>query len=309
MHKIIVTGGSGFLGYHTVIALLQRSPGAEILIFDQKEPDWPFEGEVVVQDIADSAGMQKMIRQLRPDAIVHLAGILGTGEQVHDVMPSLQVNTVATVELLEFLKNDFPDIRVGLTVNGNGEWNNTYAITKETAGRFALMFNKEFGTKFAVIRPFNAFGEWQKAHPIRKIGPHVITRALQNAPIDIYGNGEQQFDLVYAGVVGEALAQSVLHPVSDYSRIFECGSGSTVTPVGFSKAVIKMIDGAKSDLNFLPMRSGEPESSVLVANISTMEPLGLKSNGADSFESDLSRTIDWYRTAMDASRDIYVDRV
>ena len=308
MFKVIVTGGSGFLGYHTVTALLRKSPDAEIFIFDEKEPDWPFQGEVVAQDVADPAGMQRKIRQLRPNAIVHLAGILGTGEQVYDVLPSLRVNTVATVELLEFLKNEFPGVRVALTVNGNGEWNNTYAITKEAAGRFALMFNKEFDTEFAVIRPFNAFGEWQKAHPIRKIGPHVITRALENAPIEIFGTGEQQFDLIYAGDVGEVLAQAVLHPVSDFSQIFECGRGSTVTPVSFSKMVIDMIDGSHSDLHFLPMRSGEPETSVLVADVSTMKPLGLPPKGEDCFESALRRTIDWYRTAVDGAREIYIDR-
>jgi nucleoside-diphosphate-sugar epimerase len=223
-------------------------------------------------------------------------------------MPSLRVNTVATVELLEFLKNDHPEIRVGLTVNGNGEWNNTYAITKETAGRFALMFNKEFGTKFAVVRPFNAFGEWQKSRPIRKIGPHVISRALQNAAIEIFGSGEQQFDLVYAGDVGEALARSILWPVDDYSRVFECGTGSTVTPISFSETVTKLIEGAKPEFRFLPMRSGEPPMSVLVADVSTMEPLGLSPKGTDRFESDLSRTIEWYRFALAESLDSYIDR-
>jgi len=306
--RLLVTGGSGFLGYHAVAAIRRQTPNAEIIIFDEKKPDWPFQGEVIAQDVADTVGFHDKIRQLRPTAIIHLAGILGTGEQVHDVLPSLRVNTLATVELLEFLKNEFPDIRLCLTVNGNGDWNNTYAITKEAAGRFALMFNKEFGTKFAVIRPFNAFGEWQKAHPIRKIGPHVITRVLQDAPIDIYGTGEQQFDLVYAGDVGEALARSVAEPLSDFSQVFECGSGETMTPVSFSKSVMKAIEGANSDLRYLPMRAGEPAMSVLVADVSTMKPLGLSPKGTGCFESDLRRTIDWYRFALDESLEKYIDR-
>lgn len=308
MAKVIITGGSGFLGYHTVAALQRHSSVADIIILDQKRPDWPFDGECITQDVAEMAGLQDKIRQIRPDAIIHLAAILGTGVQVHNVMPSLRVNTVAAVEMLEFLKNEHPEVRVSLTVNGNGAWKDTYAITKETSGRFALMFNQEFGTKFAVIRPFNAFGEWQKAHPIRKIGPHVITRALQNAPIEIFGKGDQRFDMIYAGDVGEGLARSVLLPLADYSNVFELGSGSTVTPVSFSKTVIEMIGGVSPDLKFLPMRVGEPESSLLVADVSTMVPLGLAPKEAGCYEADLRRTIDWFREAIAGEREIYVDR-
>ncbi len=303
MTKFLVTGGSGFLGYHVVDRIL-KDPDNLVEIFDMVEPVWwheisdKYRVNFTYGNILDCRDVwwDRLLNDM--DSVIHLAGILGTTEQVRDPTPSIEVNTLATVSMLTWILNHKIDLPVVLTVNGNGKWNNTYAISKEAAGRFALMFNKEFGTQFRVVRPYNAFGEWQKSKPIRKVFPHFAIQALIGEDIDIFGSGNQTFDLVYAGHVAEVLYQAVMHPGAPTDLIYEVGSGQAVTPHTLANDIL-ILTGSDSDLNFLPMRKGEPDDSSLVADNSNLEHFGLGLSFAEVQTHDIRRTVQWYKEHPD----------
>lgn len=315
MNRLLITGGSGFLGYHTTQAILREDSEAKIIIADLKAPTWLDSDDPDSQmsfsfcDMRALEDVMGLVSSLGITHVIHLAGILGTAEQVKDPVPSFELNTLATIQFLDQMRKSYPDIPITLTVNGNGSWNNTYAISKEAAGRVALMFNNEFHTRYSVVRPFNAYGEYQKAHPIRKIGPHMITRALLNQDIEIFGNGEQEFDLVYAGDVGEALYLATVDVEGrDYSEILEAGSGEVITPVLFAEKVIA-ITGSSSRLKHLPMRPGEPEDTYLVAEPESLRQIGMDYEEMRGFDSiKLEETIDWYAARIAEGIEIYIDR-
>jgi nucleoside-diphosphate-sugar epimerase len=177
---------------------------------------------------------------------------------------------------------------------GNHFMNNTYSITKTTAERFALMFNKEHKTKIAVVRALNAYGEYQKHKPIRKITPNFVVRALRGEPIEIFGDGEQIMDMIYVKDVAEILIRSLLLDHNCYNKVFEAGTGRRTT-VNEIAHMVNDLTGNKAGVKHLPMRAGEPDRSVVLGDPSTLKPLGMSADDLTPLEKGLERTVKWYR--------------
>ncbi|MFH1955868.1 MAG: NAD-dependent epimerase/dehydratase family protein [Patescibacteria group bacterium] len=185
MYKnILVTGGNGFIGSHVVENLLNK--GHVPIIFDRKGPTAQvkgvsyFWGDIINKNSVDEA-------VLNSDGVIDLAGILGTSETVDNPFPCIETNILGALNVFEACRSHVkPAVQISL---GNFWMNNPYSISKNTAERLALMYNKEHGTRIAIVRGLNAYGEGQKHAPVRKIIPNFIVRALRNTPIEIYGDG------------------------------------------------------------------------------------------------------------------------
>jgi len=184
---------------------------------------------------------------------------------------------------------------------GNHWMNNSYSITKTTAERFALMYRKEFSIPITVIRALNAFGERQKAFPVRKIMPSFIGRALRGEDIQVYGDGSQEMDMVYVGDVAIVLVDALdrlLDKGMDSLDLGEAGRGVGLQVKDIAELVIKH-SGSKSKVEYLPMRPGEEVGSRVVAEKPTQINISSKkhrdNNGYLDFEFALKRTIEWYK--------------
>ena len=188
--KILVTG-AGFIGSHVVDRLLEL--GHEVSILDRypkQREEWGDKVRVFLGDIRDREVVMEAVYQ--HDGVLNLAGILGTMETVDNPHPSVDTNIHGALNIFEgcrpntMHREGVKGVQIAV---GNHFMNNTYSITKTTAERFALMFNKEHKTKIAVVRALNAYGEYQKHKPIRKITPNFVVRALRGEPIEIFGDG------------------------------------------------------------------------------------------------------------------------
>ena len=230
------------------------------------------------------------------NAAVNLAGLLGTSETLSTPYHSVEANIIGALNFYEGVKR-FNIPAVQITV-GNWSWNNTYAISKYTAERFALMYNKEFGLNIAVVRGLNVYGERQKHYPIKKVVPNFVINALANKPIEIYGDGEQLLDLIYVKDTAEILVRALLYKHGVYDKVIEAGSGELITANHLAKTIIEL-SKSKSNIVHLPMRSGEPIKSITKGDPTTLAPL--KYNKMTTLEKGLAKTIEWYRSHMEIS--------
>lgn len=152
------------------------------------------------------------IRWHEIEAVIHLAGILGNPETVDNPIPAVETNLLGSLNVFEAAgKMPVVYATVGnkwLRELGTGG----YTISKTCVEDFVAMYNKCRGSTIAVVRPVNAYGPGQKApppwgddlHP-RKIMPTFINQALDNIPIEVYGDGQQISDMIYVKDVAEAL--------------------------------------------------------------------------------------------------------
>lgn len=104
--KVLVTGGAGFVGSHTVDALLQL--GHEVTIFDNLtdqvhrtgEPDYlPSDARLIRGDIRDLGAVQEAIQGI--DVVYHLAAAVGVGQSMYEIARYMEINTQGTANLLQ----------------------------------------------------------------------------------------------------------------------------------------------------------------------------------------------------------------
>ena len=291
--RVLVIGGAGFIGHHCCQLLIKQ--GHTVTSFDPAPRELPSPHAGVRGDVLDATSVRCYVAQ--HDAVLHLAGILGTAETVDRPRASIEVNILGALNVYEAVRQEGK--RACTITVGNHFMNNAYSITKSCAERLALMFNKEHNTQIAVVRGLNAYGPGQKARPVRKVIPNFILPALAVDPLTVYGDGQQIMDFIYVTDLAECLIAALLGDHGIYDKIFEAGSGRRTTIAEVAATVIKLA-GSKSQCQYLPMRPGETEHSIVLADTTTLKPLGLDAKQFVTLEDGLRRTIGVYRGDMHA---------
>lgn len=287
--KILITGGKGFIGSHLVDALLKQDH--YVTIFDRSTHPTDYIGW---EDVTQIQGTTEDIEQLSravstTDYVFHLAGVLGTSETIDDIYSTVQANIIGSLNMLEILRK-YRKSGLDITIGGI-EWLNPYAITKLAAEKFSLMYAKEFGLNIKVVRGLNTYGSRQKHTPVKKAVPNFILNALQNKPIEIYGDGEQIVDLVYVGDLVEVMIRAMNYNGNIFHAI-DAGTGKKITVNVLAETIIRLTD-SKSKIHHIPMRRGEPLHSITLANTDTLKELNYIPS--TPLEDGLIATIDWYR--------------
>ncbi len=286
--RIVVTGGQGFIGKAVVENLLAR--GHEVVVFDRvQRPGLPEGATFELGDVRDAAAVEETISH--SDGFIHLAAILGTAETV--ISPKESVDTNIHGALNVFRAARLHNRRGVQIATGSSSWNNTYAITKHCAERFAYMFNAEFDTRIAVVEAVNVYGPYQKIRPVRKAVPSFISRALLGDPIQIYGDGEQILDMLYIEDCAEILVRALLMDHGVYQSRLEAGTGENITCNQLARMIVELT-GTDSEIEYLPMRPGEPKRSHTQGNPATLAPLGWGAGDFTPLHEGLERTIRWY---------------
>ena len=288
--KVLVTGGCGFIGRYVVEKL--HSLGVNTIRLD-RSIHTPVSGNVFFGDVRDEGAVRQAMYGC--DGFIHLAGVLGTQETVQDPVSASEVNVFGSLNVFKAAR-DFhvPGVYIGV---GNYWMNNPYSITKTTAERFALMANKEWGTHIAVVRALNAYGPRQKWEPVRKLMPNLVRSALAGEPFTVYGNGEQIMDMIYVSDVAEVLVAALLHDHGVYEEAFEAGSGKATTVLDVVREVYKQVGTKEFSeiIDFRPMRPGEDEDAVVLADTDLLRKLDIDPHGFVDLSHGVKRTIDWYR--------------
>jgi UDP-glucose 4-epimerase len=269
--EIAVTGGSGFLGQAAITAAQQA--GHDAWSFDRSRGD-------------DVLGSLDGLRDA--DAVIHLAGMLGTSELFDDPEAAIQVNVVGTLRILQWCRAQGA-VYVGVTMPH--VFPSVYTATKVCAQRLATAWHLAYDMPVSHVRAFNAYGPHQAygpGHP-QKILPTFARAGWEGRPLPVWGDGEQTMDLVHADDVGRMLVEATGH--GDDS-VFDAGTGQPVT-VNELAAFVLDVTGSNAGIEYLPMRPGETPTQI-VAKGSGWSQLGWKP------EFDWDRVADavvWYRDA------------
>jgi UDP-glucose 4-epimerase len=268
--RVLVTGGAGFIGQAVKLQLEMR--GHEMVTFDY--PNDVISVPQVAMGVQDA------------DAVINLAGRLGTSETFGAEYATAKVNILGAINVADACaKAGVPMVQIG---TGHKGQQNPYAITKGCAEDLLLARVRETGQRIAVVRAFHAYGPGQKAFPphgkstVRKIIPSFVCRALQDMDIEINGSGAQIVDLIHVDEVARILVESI----GDASgEVIQAGTGVR-TSVRQCAEIVRGLAGSQSRIVHLPMRPGEPEYSRVVAD----QPRSVL-----GFPYGLADTVEYYR--------------
>lgn len=114
--SVLVTGGAGFIGSHTVDLLIKK--GCGVIILDNLEPQvhqgrkpeyLNEEAKFVRGDVGDRGLLKELIKDVH--AIVHLASAVGVGQSMYQIEKYVEYNTKGTAALLDVLVSEENDVR------------------------------------------------------------------------------------------------------------------------------------------------------------------------------------------------------
>jgi UDP-glucose 4-epimerase len=306
--KILITGGSGFIGSHCVDVF--AAAGHDVIVFDRAAPVHTAAGDSVIGELRDCAAVEKAV--LRSELVVHAGGLLGTHETVMMADDAVKTNIVGTLNVLESTTRHG---RMLINISKPNVWLNPYSITKDCSEKFCFMHVDEFDARVATVKLYNVYGPRQKYNYVRKAIPTWIVDALNGKPIEIFGSGAATVDLIHArdvarGILAIAanfeacrLKRTVEIATDVYScfpahngQILELGSGKSVTVRESVETLASALD-IPVDVKHLPMRRGEIDGTRLCADMTRMNALTGYRSEIDLVEG-LRETVAYYKTKL-----------
>jgi len=301
--KVLVTGGTGFIGTKVVERLIEQGHTPLILDHHNRTISQRYalatpEIETFYGDIRDDITVEEAVSHA--DGVIHLAAVLGTQETIANPRPAAHTNILGSLNVFTAVHHyELPAVYIAV---GNHWMNNTYSISKTAAERFALMFNTELDTRIAVVRALNAYGPGQEptapwgTSKVRKIMPAFICRALDKQPIEIYGDGEQITDMIHVRDVAAILVDALTTERSDrllYDTVLEAGTGRETSANEIADRVIHA--AGIGYVKHLPMRPGEPEQSIVLGDPTTLAPIGWDESRMIPLIDGIRETVDYFR--------------
>lgn len=239
---ILITGGCGFLGANLTDAALRR--GARVCVFDNLSRNGASTNLAWLQsrglkdfvhgDVRVAGDIQRLIDQLRPNAVFHLAGQVAMTTSVADPYNDFLINAQGTLNLLEALRQTSPDTALiyastnkvygdlehliyteadtryvcpthpnGIAENEPLSFHSPYGCSKGAADQYCLDYSRMFGLKTIILRHSSMYGGRQFATEDQGwIGWFVDlaarTPSRQTLHASISGNGKQVRDILNA---------------------------------------------------------------------------------------------------------------
>ncbi len=220
--RILVTGGAGFIGSHTVDALVAAGAHQVDVIDnlaagrrDNLNPGARFHEA----DLRDAGRVREIAASHRPEAIVHFAAQMDVRRSVADPAFDAQVNLVGFLNLIEAARPHGLRRVVFASTGGAiyGEQDffpadeghpcrpvSPYGVAKLATESYLHFYKVQYGIEYAAMRYANVYGPRQDPQGEAGVVAIFCARLLEGRPATIFGDGEQTRDYVYVGDVVRA---------------------------------------------------------------------------------------------------------
>lgn len=277
-HKVLVTGGAGFIGSHVSEALLAR--GIEVVVIDDFNDFYDpaiKEGNIaairdritlVRGDIRDADLVGEMFSTHRFDAVIHLAARAGVRPSISDPKLYFTTNIDGTFNLLDACRHHgvkrfiFASSSSVYGINEKVPFSETdpivrtispYAATKIAGEQICSNYSHLFGIHCACLRFFTVYGPRQRPD----LAISKFTRCIRDGqPIDQYGDGSTARDYTYVEDIVEGILAAAAYTEVSAFEIFNLG-GSATTTLAELISLVEDAVGKKATIRQLPDQQGD----------------------------------------------------
>jgi UDP-glucose 4-epimerase len=296
--RVLVTGGSGFIGSHVVDKLKAR--GYEPVIYDLRPSPWHAEGEVetVLGSITDREALERAL--VSCDAVAHLAAVADVNDVHAEPEDAERVNARGTVAVLEACR------RAGVKrlVYASTIWvysdtesdevnedtllpppSHLYTSTKLAGELYCKSYLELYGIDFTILRFGIPYGP--RAREAAVI-PAFVNKAFKGEPLTLSGDGMQSRRFVYV----EDLADGVALGLNDVAtnRVYNLVSDENVTIRQIAETVQEEI--GNTEIVYTPARPGDLGTKI-VSGARARDELGW--TASTPFREGVRRYIAWRR--------------
>lgn len=276
--RILVTGGAGFIGSHTVDLLLKQDK--QVLVLDNlssgqltnlnlQHPNLEF----IEGDILEFPFVCDLVKQV--DAVLHLAAIASVPLSVEEPIYTFQVNAQGFLHVLEAIRQSGSQKRLvyasSAAVYGHAKqlpcndlapitstFLSPYALQKYNNEQYAALFSHLHGIKSLGLRYFNVYGDRQDpTSPYSGVISRFMKAYQDKSGITVFGDGTQSRDFIHVSDLARA---NTLALSSDYCGVLNIATGVPETllqMIGYLKGAFHY----EVPVTFAPERSGDIKHS------------------------------------------------
>jgi len=309
--KIFVTGGAGFIGSNFITHVLGLSEDYSVVNYDKltyagnlanldsvaDDPQYTF----IKGDICDPPAVEAAMAGCQ--TVVHFAAESHVDRSIYEPAPVIETNVTGTFVLLQIARKlniekfvhvstdeVYGDMAPGAFADENSplQPSSPYSASKASSDLIVRSYVRTFAFPAVITRASNNYGPFQFPE---KFLPLMITNALDNKPLPIYGDGKQQRDWLHV----KDHCRGIL-AVLERGRIGEAyniGGLDVVENLTMAHRLLRATGKTESLLSYVKDRPGHDRRYALACDKIERE-LGWKP--AISLDEGLRETVEWYRT-------------
>jgi UDP-glucose 4-epimerase len=303
--RVLVTGGAGFIGSHVVDALVIR--GDEVVVVDSlvtgKRENLASGADLRVLDIREP--LDELFREVRPEAVVHLAAQADVRVSVERPLEDADVNVLGTIRLLDAAR-DHGGAQLVFSSTGGAIYGeceapaaetsalqpvSPYGVSKLAAEEYLRAYNRLYGTRHVALRYGNVYGPRQDPHGEAGVVAIFFGLLAHGEAPRIFGDGTQTRDYVYVGDVARATLAAIGHEAG----VLNVGTGRETSVLELFE-LCRRAAGSEVQATHAPARPGELARSVLDPSRAAAE---LAFTPLVGLEDGLQATWEWIRAAQE----------
>ncbi|MEG0978455.1 MAG: dTDP-glucose 4,6-dehydratase [Oscillospiraceae bacterium] len=314
MKKILVTGGAGFIGSNFIYYMLNEHKGCKVVCLDNltyagnlatlvpalKNKNFKF----VKGDITDREFVYDLFKKEIFDTVVNFAAESHVDRSIDTPEIFLKTNVIGTSVLLDAFNRygisrfhqvstdevygDLPLDRTDLffTETTPIHTSSPYSASKASADLLVMAYGRTYGTPVTISRCSNNYGPF---HFPEKLIPLIITNALADKSLPVYGKGENIRDWLY--VSDHCRAIDMIIQKGTIGEIYNVGGHNERSNIDVVKTVIKALGKDESLIRFVKDRPGHDMRYAIdatkIKNELSWEPLV-------PFDEGIVKTVEWY---------------
>ncbi|MGB9838379.1 dTDP-glucose 4,6-dehydratase [Methanothermobacter sp.] len=307
MERILVTGGAGFIGSNFIRYMLENH-SYEIINLDaltycgnlenlrdvEDDPRYSF----VKGSITDKKLVDCIIRDV--DAVINFAAESHVDRSIDDPEIFMRTNVLGTQTLLEASRRHGVERFIQIStdeVYGSAEEgyftedtplapNSPYSASKASADLIVRAYNRTYGLPVNITRCSNNYGPYQFPE---KLIPLMITNALEDKPLPVYGDGMNVRDWIH--VYDHCRAVDLVLHMGHSGEVYNIGSNNEKRNIEIVELIVGELGKDESLIRFVEDRPGHDRRYAIDAG-KIMRELGWKP--LYSFEDGIRDTIRWY---------------
>lgn len=318
MHKILITGGAGFIGSHIVEEMRRQYPEAHLVVLDKMtyaadirnmdgSLDWD-QCRLVVGDLCDFELCQRVTRDI--DCVIHVAAESHVDNSFGNSLQFTRSNTLGTHSLLEACRiNDVKRIIHVSTDEVYGEIErgahvetdiltptNPYSASKAGADMIAISYVHSFKLPLTIIRSNNIFGIRQ--YP-EKLIPKFTLLALAGKQLPIHGNGKHRRR--FLAVEDFAAAISLLVKKGEFGEIYNAGTEEEYANLDVARMICDVL-GRRFEDSLAYVQDRPFNDTRYALDSSKIRQLGWAPS--KTLQSSLPEIVRWYESHLSRFRHV-----
>ena len=298
----LVTGATGFFGSHLLARLARDGcavTGLDIAPGRRPAPDGV---ELLACDVRDADALQRVMAQVRPQVVYHLAAQASVTVSMRDPAHDIDVNVTGSVRVAQAAIEAGVQRLVFVSTGGAlyGEPQqlpvteaatpaplSVYGLSKLAAERYLAVMADAAGLDLSILRPANIYGPSQDPHGEAGVVAIFAAKMLRDDPVTIFGDGSQQRDYLY---VDDAVDAVLLAAAGEPATCL-IGSGTATSTLDVYRLVARFA-GYEREPVYEAERPGDIQR-IALASQRAKQLWGWEPRL--SLEDGFAATVDWFR--------------